>query len=120
LTLFKETDHHLLVPREFWDPKNFTFPVLDCRPKRYAKVDIRSRIQLDTRVEGGRHIPTGDSVQQEAMNALLLYRGGVLQLACGKGKTVVALDLIARRAVPAIIVLDTTQLMHQWTDAIES
>ena len=119
LTLYKETDHHLLVPREFWDPKDFTFPVVDCRPKHYARVDIRSRIKLDHRLEKGVHTPTGDSVQQEAMSALLRARGGVLQLACGKGKTVVALDFIARRSVPALIILDTTQLMRQWKEEIE-
>lgn len=53
------------------------------------------------------------------MGALLRARGGVLQLACGLGKTVVALDYIARRSVPAIIVVDTTQLMKQWRDEIE-
>ena len=118
LTLYKETPDHLLVPREFWDPKDFLFPVIDCRPRRYARVDIRSRVQLDHRIEHGKLVPTGDTVQYDAMNALLVSRGGVLQLACGKGKTVVALDYIARRGVPAIIILDTTQLMKQWRDEI--
>jgi superfamily II DNA or RNA helicase len=119
LTLWKETEHHLLVPREFWDPKDFLFPVVDCRPIRYPRVDIRSRIKLDHLSEGGVLVPTGGTVQQDAMDALLRTRGGVLQLACGKGKTVVALDYIARRGVPAIIILDTTQLMKQWRDEIE-
>lgn len=119
LCLFKETEHHLLVPREFWDPKDFQFPVIDCRPRRYVRVDIRSRIKLDHTMENGVLVPKADNTQQLAMNALLLARGGVLQLACGKGKTVVALDFIARRGVPAIIILDTTQLMKQWKEEIE-
>lgn len=119
LTLYKETADHLLVPREFWDPKDFAFPVLDIRPRHYPHVDIRSRIRLDHRLERGVLVPTGDNVQEDAMRALLRSRGGILQLACGKGKTVVALDYIARRGVPAIIILDTTQLMRQWTEEIE-
>jgi superfamily II DNA or RNA helicase len=119
LTLYKETEHHLLVPREFWDPKDFSFPVVDCRPRRYERVDISSRVRLDHRFEGGALIPTGDTAQEDAMRALLVSHGGVLQLACGKGKTVVALDYIARRGVPAIIILDTTQLMMQWREEIE-
>jgi len=119
LTLYKETEHHLLVPREFWRPEDFTFPVVDCRPQQYPRVSIRSRIHLDHRYENGVPSPTGTTVQQEAMTALLQSRGGVLQLACGLGKTVVALDYIARRGVPALIVLDTTQLMKQWREEIE-
>jgi superfamily II DNA or RNA helicase len=119
LCLYKETEHHLLVPREFWSPSDFQFPVIDCRPKRYTQVDIQSRVQLDHVFEKGKLIPTGESVQQEAMSCLLHARGGILQLACGKGKTVVTLDYIARRKVPAIIILDTTQLMNQWKESIE-
>lgn len=118
LTLWRETPTHIVVPREFWSPDSFDFPVVDCRPTSYEKVTFNSNIILDTRNIDGKIIPTGDNVQQEAMNVLLVSRGGILQLACGKGKTVVALDLIARRAVPALIIVDTSQLVQQWTEAI--
>jgi superfamily II DNA or RNA helicase len=118
LSLWRETATHLVVPREFWDTTTFDFPIVDCRPASYEKVDLKSRIVLDTRVENGKVVPTGDDVQQKSMNALLTSRGGILQLACGKGKTVVAIELIARRAVPAIIIVDTSQLVKQWRDAL--
>jgi len=120
LTLWKETEHHLLVPREFWDPKDFSFPVIDLRPSSFPKVDIRSKVMLDHAFEDGRLQPTGKTVQRDAMDLLLKSRGGVLQLACGLGKTVVALDYIARRGVPAIIILDTSELMRQWKEEIET
>ena len=119
LSLYKETEHHILVPREFWNPQDFTFPVIDCRPRRYEHVEIHSRIQLDHLEENGKLIPTGKTVQREAMNALLQSRGGILQLACGVGKTVIALDYLAYRKMPALIIVDTTQLMKQWQDAIK-
>jgi len=119
LTMWKETADHIVVPREFWQPSDFTFPVVDCRQQSYPQVDIKSRIQLDhRRAKDGSVVPTGDTVQREAMSALLSSRGGILQLACGKGKTVVALDWIARRGVPAIIILDTTMLVEQWAGEI--
>ena len=118
LTLYKETAHHLVVPREFWNPKDFNFPVVDLRPTHYTHIDFKSRILLDHREENGVLVPTGKSVQTEAMAALLQSRGGILQLSCGAGKTVVTLDFIARRRVPTLIVLDTTQLMKQWTEEI--
>jgi superfamily II DNA or RNA helicase len=119
LTLWKETEHHLIVPREFWDPKNYDFPVVDLRPQRFTKVAITSRVKLDHEFENGALRPTGKTVQREAMEALLRSRGGILQLACGLGKTVLALDYIARRGFPTIIILDTTELMRQWKEEIE-
>lgn len=118
LELWRETMTHLVVPREFWDPTTFDFPIVDCRPTSYEQIKVTSSIVLDTRRENGKIVPTGDTVQQEAMNVLLTSRGGILQLACGKGKTVVAIDLICRRAVPAIIIVDTSQLVKQWRDAL--
>lgn len=120
LTLWRETEHHIVVPREFWDPKDFAFPVVDLRPRQFAKVDIRSKVQLDHLFEDGKLSPSGKTVQRDAMALLLKARGGVLQLACGLGKTVVALDYIARRGVPAIIILDTSELMRQWKEEIET
>ena len=118
LTLYKETEHHVIVPREFWQPQDFQFPVIDCRPLRYTRTGVVSRIKLDHEFEDGALRPTGKTTQRDAMAALLRSRGGILQLACGIGKTVISLDFIARRGFPALIVLDTTQLMHQWTEEI--
>jgi len=121
LTLWRETTNHLLVPREFWDTtaEGITFPIIDCRPSSFPTVDIRSKIRLDHRYEGGQLHPTGDHIQEEALDKLLTSRGGILQLACGKGKTVVALELTARKRVPTLIVVDTTQLVRQWREEIE-
>ena len=120
LTLYKETEHHILVPREFWKPKDFQFPVIDCRPRRFPSVHVTSRVQLDHKFVGDQLVPTGRRVQREAMDALLQSQGGILQLSCGGGKTVVALDYFARMGMPALIVVDTTQLVIQWQAEIES
>lgn len=121
LPLYKETSTHLVVPREFWPHVKLGFDIVDCRPQSYKKSPVRSRIQLDhKRLDNGTLIPTGDHVQQEALNALLNARGGILQLACGKGKTVIFLEAIARLKVPALIVVDNTQLLEQWRRSIET
>lgn len=92
LSLWRETTTHLVVPREFWDTTTFDFPIVDCRPVSYPQVALKSNIVLDTRRENGKVVPTGDVVQQESMNALLLSRGGILQLACVAGDTVLNLN----------------------------
>ncbi len=112
LALWQETDHHLLIPREFWDPVGQPYEVIDCRPKNYTKTKVKSRIVLDMK-------SPGETVQRDAVQAMQDSRGGILQLACGKGKTVCALELIAREGVPALIIVDNTQLLEQWEKEIK-
>lgn len=64
-------------------------------------------------------MPTGKTIQRDALACLLSCQGGTLQLKCGAGKTVVALELAARTQVPTLILVDNTHLMHQWLEAIE-
>lgn len=117
--LYRETETHLLVPRCLWKPSGMPFRVVDCRPRSYKVTGITSRIKLDHRRVHGELVPTGEDVQQKAMEALLRADSGILQLGCGKGKTVLALDLIARLQGPALIVLDNTNLLEQWKGDIE-
>lgn len=111
LTLFDETENHLLIPREFWDTSKLSFEVVDCLPRQFPSTRVRSRITLDFK-------SPGETIQRDAVRAMEEAYGGILQLACGKGKTVCALELIAREGVPALIIVDNTQLLHQWQLAI--
>jgi len=123
LYLWRETANHLLLPRAFWTPEQLPFPVVDCRPRYYTRVDFHSRIRLDHRIQelnGQLSLqPTGEEVQQRSLVAMMASPGGVLQLACAKGKTVIALEMIARSKVPAIVHLDNTNLLYQWKSDIE-
>jgi superfamily II DNA or RNA helicase len=116
--LWKETEHHLLVPRAFWDARGMPYRVVDLRPSSYPQTSVTSKIKLDHRwhVENGQQTlkATGSSVQQKSLDAMLHATGGILQLACGKGKTCVALELIARTKVPALVVVPDTTLLEQW------
>lgn len=123
LYLWKETTEHLLVPRAFWDPMRLPFPVVDCRPQSYPLVDFGHSIRLDHKlvdVNGQvRLMSTGRSVQKNSVQALYNAPGGVLQLACGKGKTVIALYKIAMGRIPAIVMVDNTNLLYQWKGEAE-
>lgn len=113
LCLWKETQDHLVVPREFWDQEQAPpFEVVDCRPASYPSVSFNSCITLDLK-------NPNETTQRDAVDAMIKARGGILQLACGKGKTVVALALIAKLGVPALIVIDNTQLLWQWHGEIK-
>jgi hypothetical protein len=117
--LYRETETHLLVPRCLWEPKLQPFRTVDCRPREYRKVGMTSRIKLDHRVVNGQLCSTGEIVQQRAFDALLRADTGILQLGCGKGKTVLALHLAATLDGPTLILLDNTNLLAQWADDIE-
>jgi superfamily II DNA or RNA helicase len=120
LPLYLEAEHHLIVPRKFWKEGQFTFEVFDCRPQKYKKTNIRSRIKLDHKeLNDGSLIPTGEHVQQQALEALLSCLSGILELGCGKGKTIIALEAITCLQVPVLIVVDNMQLQSQWLRAIE-
>lgn len=45
--------------------------------------------------------------------------GGWIKAACGTGKTVTALHLIARMKTPTIVLVHKTDLMNQWEDRIK-
>jgi hypothetical protein len=112
--LYRETEHHLLAPREFWDPaKDCDFPVVDVRPRSYPRTGITSRIQLDAR-------NPSLTMQRDAFAALQKARGGVLQLRCGGGKTVIALALLEALGCPGLVVVDNTTLLEQWRTEAES
>lgn len=121
LTLWEEAEHHLVVPRSFWKPSDLPFECIDCRPRTFVKTGVRSRIHLDHKPDPvtGQLKPTGKATQRNALRALLSSMGGTLQLACGKGKTVVALEFSAQRQVPTLIVVDNTHLLKQWQGEIE-
>ncbi|MDZ7597064.1 MAG: DEAD/DEAH box helicase family protein [Desulfobacterales bacterium] len=58
--------------------------------------------------------------QQTAVDAMLAKDFGTLSAPTGSGKTVMALDLIARRRQPALIVVHTRELALQWIQRVES
>lgn len=120
LKLWEEAEHHLIVPRAFWNPQDLPIEWVDARPREYEKTNVVSKIKLDHKLlASGAVVPTGDKVQTNALNALLSSQGGTLQLACGRGKSVLALELAARLQVPTVIAVDNTALMVQWQHEIE-
>lgn len=113
--MWKETEHHLVVPREMYDLAEITgqFRTVDARPQTYTRTYVKSRIVLDIK-------SPEFTTQKDSVAAMMRSHGGVLQLGCGLGKSVVALEVIARLQVPALIVVDTTQLVKQWGGEIDT
>lgn len=54
--------------------------------------------------------------QAEAVEDILDHDFGVLSAAIGSGKTTMALYVIAKRKQPALIIVHTKELLHQWVE----
>jgi superfamily II DNA or RNA helicase len=112
LLLWEESKNHLIVPREFI-PKShyseFRFPFVDLRLKDsdFGSFEFRDTITFR------------DEEQREAFDALARNYSGTLNLSCGRGKTVLALKLIATLKIPAVVVVNTTALLEQWKEEVE-
>jgi hypothetical protein len=93
LQLWEESEHHLIVPRAFWNPKDLPLEWIDARPTTYAKTNVRSRVKLDHKLlQDGRVVPTGERIQADAIQAMRQCQGGTLQLACVAGNTEIRLN----------------------------
>ena len=55
-------------------------------------------------------------VQKPACKAILKRRFGTLESPTGSGKTVMGLWAIAQRRQPALVMVHTTKLLHQWVE----
>jgi superfamily II DNA or RNA helicase len=57
-------------------------------------------------------------IQKKAVSALLQYDNGILSAATAFGKTVVCSNLIARRKVNTLILLESSSLIEQWEKSL--
>ena len=56
--------------------------------------------------------------QRDAVEAVCRHSFGVLEAGTGSGKTVMALDIIARRQQPTLVIVHSKELLFQWKERI--
>ena len=108
MKLWEESQNHLICPREFIPAESYIkykFPFVDLRPS-FQKVEFKDLV-----------VPR-DEEQEKATDALFKNDNGILVLACGKGKTKLALKKIAQRQVPTLVVVPDGGIMEQWKESI--
>ncbi len=108
--LWDETNNHVICPREFLsteDYKSFDFKFIDLTRRRYPRANFHSKILLRNE-------------QAAAWSAFDKARGGILNLAPGKGKTVLSLQKAATLDVPTLVVVHNTYLWEQWQERISA
>ena len=108
IALARVHKNHLIVARHL-----FTKEEWEERISTWRKQPLEL---LWERVSFGDRIDPRDTAQKQAWEAFAKAENGVLNLACGKGKTVLALKKIAQRRVPAIVIVNNKGLMDQWKE----
>lgn len=108
--LWDDTKHHIVCPREFLKTDQypqFPFPFIELAPKCFPKTNIWTKHDFR------------DDDQVRAWQALSASHSGILNLACGKGKTVISLKKAEQLGCPTLVVVHNSYLMNQWiNDAI--
>ena len=108
LKLWEESAHHIICPREFLPPSQYPkykFPFVDLRPE-FQHVEFKDLVQCR------------DAEQEKAWAALSKAENGILNLACGRGKTRLALKKIAQAGVPTLVVVPDSGILEQWRESI--
>jgi superfamily II DNA or RNA helicase len=111
IRMWREGPHHLGVPRALIAPEQVRCPVVDLTPC-FETVDISSRITLD-------HLDPSKTTQRDAFRDLAAARGGILNLACGAGKTVIMLHAVAHWGRPTLVIANQEEILDQWRGEIE-
>lgn len=113
-----ETDQHILIPRMFYTGDEIRTMGLEfkdlCLPlDRLPKADFSSSILL-------RQTEKTDQVAivESTVEALRKQPGASINVGCGKGKTPVALEVVARLGLKTLIIVPSVALLSQWSDEI--
>lgn len=111
--LIEETSEAIIIPRgfiseliKFCKTENILFKIVDKRSKKEV-IEISSKIELRPQ-------------QKEALDRLDKKDFGVVVAPPNSGKTVMGLELIARKRQPTLILVHRRQLFDQWMDRIQS
>jgi len=111
--LIEETETEISIPRgfankfiKFCQENNISYIVEDNR-KLLPEISFNSNIQ-----------PFG--YQQQTIDKISSKNFGVIVAPPGSGKTVIGLELIAKKKQPALILVHRKQLLDQWIERIQS
>jgi len=111
--LLEENGDEILLPRgflsqliTFLDANNITYRLKDQRPQ-IPEVKFTSNIKL---------LPA----QQPIVEKALQTDSGVIVAPSGSGKTIIGLEIIAQRKLPALILVHRKQLLDQWIERTQS
>ncbi|MFH1154596.1 MAG: DEAD/DEAH box helicase [Pseudomonadota bacterium] len=113
LQFYSVSDNRLHIPR------GFLYPLLDLASDHELEITVQDhRVRhpdLPFQFSGTLLAPQIPAVKQ-----VLQFSQGILKAATGAGKTVMALEIVHKRAQPTLIIVPNRTLLHQWVKNIET
>jgi superfamily II DNA or RNA helicase len=109
IKLWDESVDHLIVPKYYIDPVDYgryDFEFVKLDQVEFPKTKIQHRVT------------PRDASQATAIETLTRSDHGILNLACGKGKTTIALAAAANVGTPTIVIVNNRSLMTQWEEMV--
>lgn len=107
--LFRREKNHLVVPKYYLSDEELSD--VECEVEYLPELKFE-QVEFT-------HSITLRPGQVEAWNHFSVAKCGILNLAPGKGKTVLSLLKIANNKTPALIAVNTSSLLEQWKEFIE-
>lgn len=111
--LIEESNDDVFIPRgfltkliSFLDENKVSYSINDQRPN-FKSIKFTNNITLRTG-------------QCYAVEEALKHDSGVIVAPSGSGKTIIGLEIIAKRKLPALILVHRQQLLDQWSERIEA
>lgn len=104
--LFTETNSTITIPKYYGIDH---FGKYTNRPKS-GKINIKFK---------GKLRPYQTELTSKCLKDIKTKGGGVISLACGQGKTVIAINLATRLNVKTLVVVHKTFLQNQWIERIQ-
>ena len=108
-SVFKETKSLIYVPKMYGIEK-YGFP------KKIAKNFNGQDVSLE--FTGGTLFPRQIEPRDSILNACYDKGGGILKIAPGSGKTVIALEVLCRLGKKTLVIVNRITLMSQWEEEI--
>ena len=102
--IYRESNKKFYIPRYFGE-ENYGIADEDRLPEPEA-------INID--FNGGLR-----DYQQKIVDIYLKHGGGLLEVPCGRGKTVIALNIISRLKLKTLVIVHKGFLVDQWVERIE-
>jgi len=109
--LIKETKDTIMIPRgilnhlvDFCNENKINFEIFDKRNK-FGNLVFNSKIKLS-------------SIQEQVIDICENKQGGVIVAPPGFGKTIIGIELIARKCQPALILVHRKLIYDQWVERI--
>lgn len=111
--LIEEDESNVFLPRgflnqltSFLDENQISFHLSDQRP-HFKEEKFTSNIKLL-------------SEQVPVVEKAIVSENGVIVAPSGSGKTIIGLEIIAQRKLPALILVNRKQLLEQWVERIQT